>query len=105
MMPTLLSFDPEFTLLFPPGEIDLLAQFTSDKRAAVSNGDFSQNSRVTTKSQLGANRVQSTNSVKRAIRKNLNKNRKTAQVRGLSNIALVPKGILGTVHAYLPINT
>lgn len=52
----------------------------------------SQNSRVTTKSQRGANRVQSTNGVKRATRKNLNKNRKTAQVRGLSNIALVPKG-------------
>lgn len=35
MMPILLSFDPEFTFLFPPGEIDLLAKFTSDKRAAV----------------------------------------------------------------------
>jgi hypothetical protein len=32
MMPTLLSFDSEFTSLFPPGEIGLLAQFTSDKR-------------------------------------------------------------------------
>src|SRR5258708_38551295 len=35
MMPTLLSFDSEFTLLFPPGEIDLLTQFTSDKQALV----------------------------------------------------------------------
>src|SRR5713226_5254800 len=32
IMPTLLSFDSEFTFLFPPGEIGLLAQFTSDKR-------------------------------------------------------------------------
>ncbi len=33
MMPTLLSFDSEFTSLFPPVEIsDLLAQFISDKR-------------------------------------------------------------------------
>jgi hypothetical protein len=32
MMPTLLSFDSEFTSLFPLGEIDLLAQFISDKR-------------------------------------------------------------------------
>jgi hypothetical protein len=92
MMPTLLSFDPEFAFLSPPDEIDLLAQFTSDKRAGVSNGDFSQNSRVTTKSQLGANQVQSINSVKLPMLKKSNKNRKTAQVRGLSNIALVPKG-------------
>ena len=54
--------------------------------------NFSENSRVTTKSQLGANRVQSTNSVNQSILKNLNNNRKTAQVRGLLNIVLVPKG-------------
>src|SRR5712691_4286801 len=53
---------------------------------------FSANSRVTTKSQLGANRVQSTNSVKQPMLKKPNKNRKTAQARGLLNIALVPKG-------------
>ena len=36
MMPTLLSFDSEFTLLFPPGEIcDLSVQFTSHKRVLV----------------------------------------------------------------------
>src|SRR5260221_68997 len=41
IMPTLLSFDSEFTFLFPPGEIcDLLVQFTSDKRALVTRSSF-----------------------------------------------------------------
>jgi hypothetical protein len=39
-MPTLLSFDSEFTFLFPPGEIDLLAQFTSDKHGSVPKFPF-----------------------------------------------------------------
>ena len=68
-------------------DLDLLA-WAAEQRVK----QLLSNSRVTTKSQPGANRAQSTNSVKRATRKNLNKNGKTAQMRGLSKVVLVPKG-------------
>ena len=53
-----------------------------------------QNSGVSTKSQLGAKGAEGLNSVNHLTSEKANKNRKTAQVRGLSkHSALVPRGI------------